>query len=148
MPQEFTVLVFVLTIVVAVLASVSVGVGWWALHESPTCTSHPLRTYVTAVTITSTVEIAICTLFILTTLLSYKFYYVNKIADALSYIIGCLLIIVSGLLSIIFFIWGILVLITRDNCMGTPLFAVAIWFVVAGGLSWIRTYVTSTIMKE
>lgn len=148
MPQEFTVLVFVLTIVVTVLASVSVGVGWWALHDSPTCTSTALRAYVSAVTITSTVEIAVCLLFILTTVLSYKFYCMNKIADALSYIIGCLLIIVSGLLSIIFFIWGILVLSTRDNCMGTPLFAVAIWFVVAGGLSWIRTYVTGAIMKE
>jgi hypothetical protein len=146
MPQELSIVLFFVSCFIIFISSVSIGVGWWVLASSATCTSI-LRDYVFVVTVASTIELSFCVLFSATILLSYKMYSLNKLSDTFTYFMT-LLFFISGILAVIFFFWGIVIFIREDTCQTTPLFGVAIWYVIVGAINLFRTYFVGTLMEQ
>ena len=140
MPQELTVIVLFLVLIVLFLTSISSGLGWWALTNSPSCISK-LRDYVYLVSVISTFEVVVCTLFIATTIMSYKCFFLHQYVDIFTYLVSGFLVFVSGLCAFILFFWGTYLHITQDQCIGTPIFGVSIWFLLGGATSVLRIFV-------
>lgn len=145
MPQELTVIVLFLVFIVLLFTSISTGLGFWALTSSPSCTT-TIRDYVHMVSVISAFEVAVCTMFITTTLLSYKCFFLHKYVDLLTYLVSGVLVFLSGLSMFILFFWGTYLLITQDQCRGTPIFGVSVWFLISGVVSILRIFVGSFLV--
>lgn len=127
---------------VALTNSISVGVGWWALNTF-SCQAM-VYDYVKFVTISSTVLLTSSLIILFLALFSLTSERLATFTTWLATFFGFSFLLLGALLSIAWFIWGIVALSQDDNCKSTPFFAISIWFVVSGGLSILSSRTRSS----
>lgn len=138
MPKNLNILIATLSLFFFAIAVISSGIGLWALAHSQTCASQ-LKDYVVTVTVMSAGEIAISILFGLVVFLAHKATCLSQEVGDWSYVLGNFLLVTSGIITIVCFSWGVYLLVTQEQCKNTPIFGVAVYFAVAGGLNIFRS---------
>jgi hypothetical protein len=138
MSKEFLLAVAIGAIIIALSAAISTGVGWWAINNNNNACISEIYRYVFAVTVFSTIELGIAILVIVGTSIVACLPNLQEASGTALAVVGFVFTLVSSVVGLAFFIWGIVALSQDNNCRGTPFFPIAIWFVIMGGVGLLR----------
>ena len=117
----------------ATFAAVEFGLGWFVLHSQDVCNG-PAQQYIVTVTHASTAFLVVYGTGLLIILMTVVCTSLELLASSFCVAVVLILAIISAIVNLIWFIWGVVVLSDENNCKGTAYFAVAVVLVVLNGL--------------
>lgn len=119
--------------IAAMFASVMTGVGWHILRSDDVCTGS-MHTYVEAVTISSTIQLALFGFGFIIAMTSICSEVMAMVTTFYNVVIVILCTVMGSILNIVWFVWGI-VLLSEHRCQGTIYNTLTIVLVVLSGIS-------------
>lgn len=126
----------VLSIISAILASISFAYGWWVL-ETDSCSSE-MREYVLASTIMFPTYLVLSILFVVSKVYSKSI--PSAVMSAVKFFFD-VFIILGTLVTFAVVAWGNYLLPTDVQCLDSAIFSAAVLYVVTGWVSLMRTVI-------
>lgn len=124
---------FVISLIFAIFAALNVGLTWSTLNSLDVCVGQAHQ-YVYGLGIVSAIQL---TLYLL--LMTFSSFVSVEVIAVLSGIVLLFMLVIGGILSFVWFIWGIIIL-ANEGCVGTIYNTMTIVFTVLSGLACIGSY--------
>ena len=132
MAEPGLLVIAIICLIAALFSAAVCGIGWHVVRTDDSCKGG-MYTYLKAIAITATVQLAIYTVGGLLALLSYI---CDCLEGIVSMIDGVLLFItaaIGNILCLVWLIWGIILLVNH-HCEGTVYHTITIVFVILSGI--------------
>lgn len=129
-------LVIAIIFLIGALYSAAVtGIGWHVLRTDDSCKGG-MYTYLKAITITATVQLAIYAVGGLLALLSFICDCLEGIAAIVDGVLLFITAVIGNILCLVWLVWGIILLVNH-HCEGTVYHTITIVFVVLSGIGML-----------